>query len=172
MADEKDTAQRLEGTVDLGNAYLEWEAYDRPHYERGPLWYWSMGGVGLALLVYAVVAANFLFALIVLMSAIVIYLSIASEPKRIKVVITDTGVLAGDQLYPYRDINAFWLVYEPPYVQQLYLQVKSVSRPQVAISVEDLNPNLVRETLGNFVREELDKADEPLAHTIGRILKI
>jgi len=156
-----------------GEELLEWVAWDRPFHERGPRWYWGMSLVGLGLLIYAVASANFLFALIILMCAIVIYLSTLSEPRIIRVVVTETGVVVGTTFYPFREIARFWFVYQPPVVQSLYLQVqRGFSTARVSVDVGEMNPNEVRQVLGVFLQEELVDTDEPGADILSRILKI
>lgn len=127
---------------------------------------------GLLLLLQAVFSANFLFALIILMFAVVLYLSTKTPPTRVVAAITDDGVVYGKAVYPYRDIQSFWMVYDPPSVKTLYLEFRSIMQPSVTIELEDSNPNAVREHLGRFVREDITKVDEPVSDAIGRILKI
>jgi len=155
-----------------GEEFLSWETYDRPKYERGPRWYATMVVVGLGLLIYAVASANFLFALIVLMCAIIVYLSTLVEPRRIRVAVTETGVAVGTAFYPFRDIGRFWFVYEPPVVRSLYLEVRQGAGTRLAVDVGDMNPNELRRVLGDFLHEDLVDTDEPLADILSRLFRI
>jgi hypothetical protein len=123
-------------------------------------------------LIYAVVSANFLFALIIIMFSLVTYLSSVSEPKQIRFAITDSGIVLGRSFYMYKDISRYWFIYEPPEVRSLYFEFKNSLRPRVTIDLGDTNPNQVRQVLGNFVREDFNEDDEPFADFVGRVLKI
>ncbi|KPJ84781.1 hypothetical protein AMJ57_05455 [Parcubacteria bacterium SG8_24] len=151
---------------------MSWEIDEFPRYERGPFWYMFMLLFGGGLLIYAIVTANFLFALIVLMLALVIYLSSVREPSRIEFAITDLGVKIGRTFLPYKDIRRFWFIYEPPEVKNLHLDFKSPFRPRIAIDLEDQNPNEIRGILAHFVFEDFEEDEEHFSDYIGRILKI
>lgn len=155
-----------------GNEYMGWNILDYPKYDRGRGWYIMMGVFGGGLLIYAVISANFLFALIIIMFALVTYLASVSEPKEIRFSITDSGIAVGRSFYMYRDISRFWFIYEPPAVRTLYFEFKNSLRPRVTVDLGDANPNQVRQVLANFVREDLNEDDEPFSDFIGRVLKI
>lgn len=155
-----------------GAVLMEWEFSDRPRYQRGRLWYSVMLVLGAGLLLYALVSANFLFALIVVMFALVIYVSTIFEPTSLRFSLTEDGIEISDSFIPYREVEKFWFFYEPPAVKNLYLEFKNAFRPRVRVDLGDQNPNRVRETLAKFVREDLEQIDEPLSDIIGRIFKI
>jgi hypothetical protein len=151
---------------------IAWQAYDRPRYRRGAFWYGFMLAAGIGLLIYALFTANYIFALIVVMSALVVYLGTVYEPSSLKVTVTEDGVMIGDTFYPYRDIQNFWFFYDPPAVKSLYLVTRSVLTPRIRVDLNDQDPNAVRQALSRYVRENIDAVDEPLADTLARLLKL
>src|SRR5688572_16539667 len=172
MADMNLEVDGMEAAEPIFTEYLGWDTLEYPKYQRGRLWYVGMLGVGGALLIYAVVTANFLFALIIIMFALVTYMSSVAEPQKIRFSITDAGIALGNAFYLYRDINRFWFIYEPPAVRALYLEFKNALRPRVTIDLGSMNPNQVRQVLGGFVREDFSEDEEPFSDYIGRVLKI
>jgi len=152
--------------------YIGWEILEYPKYDRGRSWYIAMGVLGGGLLIYSIISANFLFALIIIMFALVTYLASVSEPKQIKFAITDNGIRIGRSFYLYRDISRFWFIYEPPQVRALYFEFKNSLRPRVTVDLGAMNPNQVRQVLGRFVREDFNEDDEPFSDFVGRVLKI
>ncbi len=173
MEDVNDELELEESPVgNYSTEYMGWDILEYPKYDRGRIWYIGMAVFGIGLLIYAVVSANFLFALIIIMFALVTYLSSVSEPKKIKFALTDNGILVGRSFYMYRDLSRFWFIYEPPEVKSLYLEFKNSLRPRVTIDLGNANPNQVRQVLGNFVREDFNEDDEPFADFVGRVLKI
>lgn len=155
-----------------GEEFVGWDVPEYPRYKRGSLWYAGMSLAGIALLIYAVASANFLFALIIMMFALIVYLTSVVEPKVVRFAVTETGVRLGTSHRTFRDINRFWVVYQPPQVRSLYIEFKSAMRPRMIIDLRDMNPNEVRRVLGSFVAEDLSEDTEPLSDFIGRILKI
>ncbi len=151
---------------------VSWEYSEADRYDRGGRWYFAMGAVGLGLLLYALASGNFLFALIIIMFGLVIYLSSIQAVTESVVTIDDRGIQVGGAFYGYQEISHFWFVYEPPVVKQLYLDFKEPWKPRVIIGLGDQNPNEVREVLAAFVVEDLTKDEEPLLDAIGRVLKL
>jgi hypothetical protein len=173
MADAMDTQQDFSQDANSGfTEYLGWDIFEYPKYERGRMWFLGMGIGGGGLLIYAVLTANFLFALIIIMFALVTYMSSVGEPKKIRFSVTDAGISIGNTFYMYRDINRYWFIYEPPAIRSLYLEFKNALRPRVTVDLGDMNPNQVRQVLANFVREDFNEDEEPLSDYLGRVLKI
>jgi hypothetical protein len=153
--------------------YIGWDYQEHPNYERGTLWYVFMTVVGLGLLIYAVATANFLFAFIIILFALVTYLASLNEPGKARFAVIEDGVRVGNRLYPFRQVRRFWFVYEPPAVKNLYLEIKDdLLQPRVIVALGEMNPNEVRTVLGQFIHEDFTETDEPMSDFLGRILKI
>lgn len=155
-----------------GETYLAWEVDEYARYKRSVAWYVGAGLVGLVLLWYALATVNFLFGLIVIIFAIVVVLSGTREPHRVTVSLTEDGIEMGTRFYPYREYEAFWIVYEPPLVKSLYLDPKSSMQPPFGVPLEDVNPNTVREILLPAIKEDLERDNEPFADSLARLLRI
>ncbi len=156
----------------MGEVILAWDMPSHPAYERGWLWYLIAGGIGMALLIYAIITGNYLFGLILLILAIIIALTSLREPDDVPILLTETGCGIGRHFYPYRDVAKFSIVYDPPIVRNLYLEFKGGLRPRLTIDLTEQNPLEVREVLGTHVREDVERSDESLSEYLGRILKI
>ena len=150
---------------------MGWEFAAYPKYQRGRLWYAGAVAVGVGLLLYAVISGNFLFALFVLMFALVMYLTSTSHPPQVRVIFKEDSMAVGGHTYRYKDLKRFWIVYEPP-VKTLYVMTGDLLRPRLHVALEDQDPNVVRALLAPLVREELDDADEPWSDILGRLLKL
>lgn len=157
---------------DYGVEFMRWEVYEYPKYERGRLWYLLMAMVGGGLLIYSLISGNFLFALILVMFALVLYMSAANEPAKVHFVVAEDGVGLGNAFYPYKEMRSFWFVYDPPEVSNLYIDFRSGIHPRLIVDLEAQNPNEVREVLSQFIREDFSREDEPLSDILGRVLKI
>jgi hypothetical protein len=156
----------------FGNVYFDWQVDERPRYERGVLWYITTFAVGAGLLIYSVIVANFLFALIIVMFALIMYLTNMRTPRQVDFRITDMGLMMGDNFYPYKDIRRYWFIYDPPAIKNLYIEFKSSLSPRLCITMEEMNPNLVREVLSQFIYEDFSEDEEPLSDFLARLLKI
>ncbi|MFA6130948.1 MAG: hypothetical protein WC730_01650 [Patescibacteria group bacterium] len=158
--------------IDVGDEIIAWEAWDNPPQERGRLWYAIAGGVAIALIVYAVMSANFLFAIIVLMTAVIMIMNGLRPAHLQKIHLTSLGIVYGDEFYPYQEIKDFSIIYQPPEVQILYIDFHKLWRPLIAIPLGDVDPNDVRAALLPFVFENLNREDEHLTDAVKRMYKL
>lgn len=155
-----------------GGVHASWMVDEYPTYSRSWRWYVVASVVGAALLVYALATLNFLFALIIVIFAIVTVVSSAKTPVRLRVALTEDGVLLGHEFIPWLEVSRFWIAYEPPQVKTLYLDFKSALRPDLSIGIDDQNPSVLRRILLTYVDEDTNRNAEPLADFLGRVLKM
>ncbi|NQU83795.1 MAG: hypothetical protein HQ536_03725 [Parcubacteria group bacterium] len=154
-----------------GKVLFFWDIHDFDKYEKTILWYVIAGILGIITLAYSIWTMNFLFAVIILMFAVIILLHDLRVPNLIKCSITETGIVFGSNLYKYSEFENFWILYEPPEIKNLYFEFKGI-KPRISIPLEKQDPNKIREILGKYLEEDLDKEGEPVTEYIGRILKI
>lgn len=151
---------------------ISWKIQEFEKHQKSRLWYIGAGIVMLVFLIYCVKTANFLFAVILLMAAVIVIIYDLRETEEVEFAITSAGIQFGDRIYPYDEFGRFWIVYEPSEVKKLYLEFTSAVRPRLAIPLNDEDPNKIRETLLNYVHEDLEEKDEPVTDYLGRVLKI
>ncbi len=171
MENENARPEEIRG-IDAGTVLLHWETWEFPPVERSTRWYVIAGVVGFGMLIYAILTANFVFALIVLMFAAIMLLKDLKKPKRVQIAITSSGVVFDNEFHSYDDIKDFSMVYQPPEVSMLYVAFRHKLSPLLAISLEEMNPNEVREALLPFVFENLDREGERLTDVLTRVYKL
>ncbi len=157
---------------DYGTPLLTWQVDEYQRMERSVRWYLVAGLISVALIVYAVATANFLFAVIILMAGVVTLVTSFTPPRRIDVVVTDQGVAIGSRFYEYKKIRDFSLAYQPPEVKILYLDFVSPLDPLLSVPLEETDPNEVRDALLGYCRENLDRTEETLTDRLRRVYKL
>ncbi|HLD18182.1 MAG TPA: hypothetical protein VJB99_03880 [Patescibacteria group bacterium] len=155
-----------------GRPITTWQIDEYPAHQRSRFWYIGWGTIGFILLVYAIATANFLFAVILLMGAVVTLLSSFRPPGKLDVAVTTAGILVGGGFYAYPSIKRFSLVYNPPEVKLLYLDFEKPWLPLLSIPLEEVDPNRVREALLPFCVEDLERTDESLTDVLRRVYKL
>jgi len=156
-----------------GPTIISWATTQYPEYNRGRLWYAIAIILGLAAIVWALITTNFLFAIIIIIFAIIIALGSLQKPGVLNVEITETGLALNDAFLPYEDVDRFAIIYNPPINNHLYLAFKKGMRPQFGISLEDQDPLEIRDILIKCnLNEDVEWTEEPGSDTIGRILKL
>jgi hypothetical protein len=158
--------------IDAGDILFTWETWEYPPTERSARWYALATGGGLVCLLYAMFTANYIFAVIVIIFALIVMMHDMKKPAKTQVYVTTEGVVFLDRLYSFKDIRDFSLTYEPPTVKNLYLTFYGSFKPMLSIPLEDANPNLVRAALLPFVYENLARDGETLTDTLRRVYKL
>jgi hypothetical protein len=150
---------------------LEWETPEFVRIPRGKNWYIVAGLVLLALVAYALFTDSISMAVVFIMLAVVFILTEKKQPRNVRVIITDLGVFYNGRFYPYHHINAFWLVYHPPYVRVMYLRLRvGKSFKYLKIELNHQKPQKVRELLLKEL-PEIEGAQEPVTDLLARILR-
>ena len=172
MENEDSQINAFEDGIDVGRVLLAWETWEFPPVERSTGWYVIAAAAGLGMLIYALLTANFVFALIIVMFAVILLMRDLKKPARIQVAITTDGIAFNNEFYPYGDIKDFSVIYEPPAVSSLYLDFNSRLSPMMSIPLEDADPNVVRAQLLPFIFENLDRDGESLTDALSRVYKL
>jgi len=156
-----------------GKVLLQWmfPEYDKP--QRGKWWYVITFTIAGLLLFYSLKDSNFLFALIILLFALIIFTHHRTDPLDIPFAVYEMGIQIGDRFYFFREINAFAIVYEPPTVKRLYIKPKgNVIRNEISIPLLTQNPLAVRSLLLDYLDEDLEHDKESAADIATRIFKL
>jgi hypothetical protein len=158
--------------IDVGIVLAAWDAFEFTPADRSKQWYMVAGAIGLFMLLYALFTANFVFALIVVMFAVIMLMQDIKKPDRVKACVTTMGVVFGQAFYPYSEIKDFSIAYNPPDVKYLYIGFNSKIKPMLSIPLEGSNPNKVREALLPYAFENLKREGESLTDTLRRVYKL
>ncbi len=151
---------------------VAWAIPEYVKHERGWKWYLVAGILGVALVLWGVFTANFLFAIIIVMAGLIMFLTSQREPEQVPFAVTVGGIFIGDHYHPYYEFRNFSILYEPPHLKCLYLVSEKRVRPLIKIPLEDTDPVIVRDTLLQFLPEDLQRVEESLTEMIARVYKL
>lgn len=158
--------------VNPGKVVFEWTVKEYEEQEREKRWYYLMGVIAVALVVYALISQNYLFALVVVLFGIILFLQDIQKPKDVYFAVTESGIIVGARFYRYSEVKNFWLIYNPPLVKSLYFTLNSLVKHRLQISLLDYDPRPIRDFLKQYLEEDLAQEDEPVSDKLGRILKL
>lgn len=162
----------IDNSTVVGNTLLEWSVAEYEQHIRPLAWYTIMTIVGALLVGYAIFTDNFMFAIIIVLFAIIIFLQSHQEPIVVPFRITELGLVINNRLYIYSELKDFYIIYEPPEIKMLFIETNSTIRPRLRIPLMDMNPNEVRSLLLEFLEENLQKEEEPFSDKIAREWRI
>lgn len=157
---------------ELGKILLVWEFPEYERQNRSKAWYLAASIVVALLLLYALVTVNFLFAVIIIMGAIILILKEKFVPQSVKFAVSEKGISVDGRFYPYALLHSFYLIYRPGEVKKLFLEFKSFLRPRLNIPLMSQNPLAVRDLLNDYLTEDTEKEDEPASEVFNQWLKL
>lgn len=161
-----------ENIKEHGKVLATWNFPEYEQPERARTWYICASIVVAALLFYALLTVNFLFAVIVIMCAIILILRERFEPVSVDVSFTEKGVVLDDKFYPYAIFHSFFIIYKPGGVKNLYLEFKSVIKPRLIVPLISQDPVKIKQLLLQHLEEDLERDDEPISEILRKILKL
>ncbi len=161
-----------EENLDRGEVLAKWNFAEFEKPQRNKSWYFIAFIIFLLFLIYALVTVNFLFAIIIIISAIILLMRNRYEPDQITFSITEDGFIVNDKFYDFETIRYYYIIYKPPEIKNLYVEFKSIAKPRLIVPLENQNPLEIREILNQFLEENLEKEEEPASEAFRKILKL
>jgi len=151
---------------------MSWQFPEYLKPERSKLWFFWFFSAVILLLIYAMVTINFLFAIIVIIGAIIVLMRSKHQPNVVDFAITPDGLLVESKSFPFELIKDFYIIYKPKETKNLYFEFKSIVRPRIIIPLEDQNPLAVRDLLKQYLDENLEKEEEPASEAFRKLFKL
>ena len=170
--DQEQPQDQLVDSRPRGLLLMSWQYPEYPVYERSPNWVFTMGFAGVCIVIYSLVTGNFLFALIIILTGLVVYYQARQDPQDFEMKVFEHGLDVGGNFHPYKELNKFWIIYQPPHVKRLYLEFQSTWRSHLSIPLLDQDPVKLRRLLLKYLNEDLDRDTESFSDQFSRFLKI
>lgn len=165
--------------------YLRWTVPEYHQPERGRNWY-IIAGVFVFIclflsffsfsgwhLIWLGLKANFLFSLIIIVSAIMVIINDSRTPNQVTVEIGPEGVKVGHDFYDYDELKSFSVLYKPKQsLKNLYFEYKNSMHPRLSLPLRRLDALTVRNFLIKYLDEDLERTDMPLSEQLTKLLKL
>jgi len=165
--------QNLDENTNFGNILKSWEVPEFEAHKRTKIWYIVATASALLMLLFAIITANFLFAVIIIISAYIIILHDGKTPEMVTFSITDEGLIIGRKFHDYDDIKNFSVLFKPGQkLNNLYFEFSSQVKQRLSIPLINENPLQIREILLKYLSEDLDRVNEPLSEQLSKLLKL
>ncbi len=144
--------------------------FDKP--KRGIAWYIITFLIVSGLIIWSILTSNFLFTLLVILFFFIIVSYGRKEPKQLPFQINEDGIKLAEKFYPWKSLNEFWLIYEPPTVKRIYITAKNKLTPLLSIPLQTEDPIKIRQILLNYLSEDLNQENESTTDVLNRWLKL
>lgn len=141
---------------------LSWKVYDRIEQQHSPDWYWAVGIIAFSLMVTSILLDNILFAILIVLSTIVLFLRTLQKPQLISYELTNRGIWINKEFTSFVSFDSFWVTEEEP--AKLIIKSKGLLTPLLIIPLDTVDPQIVRDFLQDYIPEE--EHHEPLSKRI------
>ena len=142
---------------------IYWDAPEHFHTEKNNDWYWAVGIITITAVVLCFIFNDVIFGLLIIVSAFTLVVHATKKPRIIHCEINDRGVVVNDILYPFLNLESFWIDAEdaPP---KVLIKSHKTFMPFISIFIEDVDPEKVRDILLNYIAET--EHNEPLSQKL------
>ena len=124
-------------------------------------------------LIFLGTSSNYLFALIIIIVAIIMIVKESQEPKLIKIELGLEGIKVGEVFFDYDQFKNFSVLYKPKQsIKNLYLEYKNGLLPRLSLPLRHLDALSVRNYLIKYLDEDLERTDPPLSEQLTKLLKL
>jgi hypothetical protein len=136
------------------------------YHPKNPAWYVN------SLIIFLALAALFIFyfhyyltATIIVLALIAMFVHASSEPKKVRVEITDRKIKFGKKKYPYSKLTSYWIYAQETY-PKLYLKTSDLLFDVIPIPLGEGDPEKIGQILNDLLPQE--KKGEIVSDKISR----
>lgn len=147
----------------------EWTASEHVHQVKSNQWYAAYIATGLLVVGAFVLLGSYLAALSLALIFILLFYIARREPALVRYRLMAEGVAINTVLYPYQNLTAFNVIYEPGGTKVVLLRPKRRLMPFIYLEVGDADPVTIRDILLEFVLED-QELQEPFSDILARRL--
>lgn len=151
----------------MASSKINWEVYDKVEQAHSPDWYWAVSIIALSITITSVILENTLFAVLVVVSTIALFLRKMQLPRLVRYELTNRGLWTNKEFQAFQTFESFW-VEDGEIASKLILKSKNFFTPLLIIPLEEGQEDEIRDFLQEFLVEV--EHQEPLAKRIMEFL--
>lgn len=152
-------------------ALLRWQAPRYLRYERGWFWFLCLLLVFGGLSLYGYLTGSLTMAVVFAIVPLVLILEHRKKPDTVEVVISEYGIRFGEMSLPYSNITRFWIIHNPPFVNELHVEVDKRLHKEYVIQLMNVDPTSLRQFLVTQI-VELEGKHLSFLETLTRLCRL
>ncbi|MES2471070.1 MAG: hypothetical protein V4526_02460 [Patescibacteria group bacterium] len=142
----------------MNETLISWNAYEHSYAPKTSEWYWSVGIITVTAAALSLILSNVIFAIFILVSGFALAIHASKPPRVVNHEINDRGIIIGDTLYPFLDLESFWIDHNHP-APHILIKSHKFFMPYLHIPIDEVDPEDVRKILLTYIAET--KHEEP-----------
>ena len=88
---------------------IQWQIEDGPTKPANSQWLWALAIIGFSIIIFAVILKNYLLAVIVFLSAFIVYAGKFKKTEIHDFRLDGEGIVIDEKLYSYENFESFWI---------------------------------------------------------------
>ncbi|MDD5589859.1 MAG: hypothetical protein PHQ47_01650 [Candidatus Portnoybacteria bacterium] len=148
--------------------FAQWQAPEFEKYKKDSAWFLWAALAGLGLFAISLLMHNFVFAFLIVLIVLTIFIYARKEPNLINFKIDGQGIWIEEKLHEFNEIKSFWIFCRAPF-KELSLHSQKRLLPFIKIPLGEKDCSEIRELLIKFLPEE--KQEESILNNLSRFLK-
>lgn len=133
-------------------SHLAWQGPEHSYTPKSRDWYTAITIITITIAVLAFFFGNFIFGILIIVSAFTLCLHAVHPPKIVPFELTNKGVVIKNFLYPYSTLYSFWITEtEEPVI---IIKSKKFFVPYISIPIHEEDTDDARLILSAYLREE------------------
>lgn len=135
---------------------ISWQAYEHSHTgDKSSDWFWGLGVVSVGAIILSIYFGNILLSIIFFLFTVISIMMAKKKPEIHTFEITRKGVRAGNLLFPYSNLESFW-VDDNEYDDKIIFRTRKAMQNFLVIPFDstETDPELLRDFLLDYLDEE------------------
>ncbi len=159
-------------SVLLQEPLLAWNFFEYEKHDRSIWWYVVFAVFIGLLLVYSIVASDYLFGVVAILITVVLFLRHWRDPRELNFEIHSDGIFVGSQFHHFPTISQFSIVEADNGDYILYIHRKVGFRNLMPIPIIGQEHSQIRLILSQYLPEDTDHFRETIWDGLERFLKL
>jgi hypothetical protein len=134
---------------------ISWTTIEYLHSHKTTDWYWIVGAVAVSIAIISIIFNNIIFAILILVAAFTLAMFASRPPQEIPVEISGAGILVNRTLYPYTELDSFWIELNEVHPKMI-IKSKRLLMHYIVVFLDpsEASPEEVHGMLSRYLREE------------------
>lgn len=132
---------------------ISWQAPTHIFIPKTIDWYWIVGIISSTIIVISIILGNIIFAILILVSTIVVFLNAHREPELVQIILNQKGIKIGNKVHFYEEIGSFW-VEDGNMYPRILLKSDRLLSPFIIVMIHEEDGDEIRDFLKEHLHEE------------------
>ena len=143
---------------------VSWKSLEYTKKERTADWYWAVIIIAISIVVISFLTGDGFFGILIIIATVTLLIFSTHEPKLMDIMIDQRGLIINQDMYPFVNLEAFWVDISEPNNLKIIFQSKKTFMPLIVIPLDEYHHLDIRDFLLQYLPEK--EMHEPVSQKI------